>query len=84
MDGYFRRPTAIDCIGHDLYVVDAVDNSITVFVPTEFGQLVYDAIEQFDQGKALVAECAHDVFAFVWLVGFVCVGDCATGPRSRG
>ncbi|MCR5343646.1 MAG: hypothetical protein K6E70_09845 [Butyrivibrio sp.] len=51
MNGYFRRPTAIDHIGHDLYVVDALDNSITVFVPTEFGQLVYDAIEQFDQGQ---------------------------------
>ncbi len=51
MNGYFRKPTAIDHIGHDLYVVDALDNSITVFVPTEFGQLVYNAIEEFDQGK---------------------------------
>ncbi|MCR5656560.1 MAG: hypothetical protein K6G06_03760 [Butyrivibrio sp.] len=51
MNGYFRRPTAIDRIGHDLYVVDALDNSITVLVPTEFGQLVYNAVEQFDQGK---------------------------------
>ncbi|MBE5842765.1 MAG: hypothetical protein E7302_01140 [Butyrivibrio sp.] len=51
MNGYFRRPTAIDRMGHDLYIVDALDNSITVLVPTEFGQLVYDAIEQFDQGQ---------------------------------
>ena len=51
MNGYFRRPTAIDRMGHDLYIVDAIDNSITVLVPTEFGQLVYDAIEQFDQGQ---------------------------------
>ena len=51
MNGYFRRPTAIDRMGHDLYIVDALDNSITVLVPTEFGQLVYDAIEQFDEGQ---------------------------------
>ena len=51
MNGYFRRPTAIDSIGHDLYVVDALDNSITVFVPTEFGKQVYNAVEQFDQGE---------------------------------
>ena len=51
MDGYFRRPSAIDHVGHELYVVDRLDNSITVFVPTQFGELVYDAIEQFDKGQ---------------------------------
>ncbi len=51
MDGYFRRPSAIDHVGHELYVVDSLDNSITVFVPTQFGELVYDAIEQFDKGQ---------------------------------
>jgi tetratricopeptide (TPR) repeat protein len=51
MNGYFRRPTAIDHIGKDLYVVDALDNSITVYVPTEFGQTVYNAIDQFDDGQ---------------------------------
>ncbi len=51
MDGYFRRPTAIEHIGHDLYVVDDLDNSITVFVPTPFGEKVYTAIEEFDLGN---------------------------------
>lgn len=51
MDGYFRRPSAIEHIGHDLYVLDALDCSLTVFTPTEFGSLVYQAIEQFDDGK---------------------------------
>ena len=50
MDGYFRLPTAIDHMGHDLFVLDSLDCSITLFTPTEFGELVYDAIEQFDEG----------------------------------
>ncbi|SFB93536.1 hypothetical protein [Butyrivibrio sp. YAB3001] len=51
MDGYFRRPSAIDHIGHELYVLDSLDNSLTAFVPTDFGNLVYKAVEDFDQGK---------------------------------
>ncbi len=51
MDGYFRKPSAIDHIGHELYVLDSLDCSITAFVPTEFGKLVYKAIEDFDAGK---------------------------------
>ena len=51
MDGYFRRPSAIDHVGHELYVVDSLDCSITAFVPTQFGELVYKAIEDFDKGK---------------------------------
>ncbi len=51
MDGYFRRPVAIEHIGHELYVLDSLDCAITTFVPTEFGSLVYSAIELFDDGK---------------------------------
>lgn len=50
MNGYFRRPTAIEHMGHDLLVLDALDCSVTLFTPTEFGKLVYQAIEQFDEG----------------------------------
>ncbi len=50
MDGYFRQPSAVEHMGHDLLVLDALDCSITLFTPTEFGGLVYDAIEQFDDG----------------------------------
>ena len=50
MDGYFRRPMAIEHYGNELYVLDNLDCAITVFVPTEFGNLVYSAIEEFDQG----------------------------------
>ena len=50
MDGCFRRPVAIEHHGHELYVLDTLDCAITVFVPTEFGSLVYEAIDKFDQG----------------------------------
>ncbi len=51
MDGYFRRPSAIEHVGHELYVLDSLDCSITSFVPTEFGNTVYSAIEEFDKGN---------------------------------
>ena len=51
MDGYFRRPSAIEHFGNELYVLDNLDCAITVFVPTEFGNLVYSAIEDFDHGR---------------------------------
>jgi hypothetical protein len=51
MDGYFRSPISIEHMGHDLFVLDNLDNSITVFTTTEFGDLVFQAIEEFDQGN---------------------------------
>ncbi len=51
MDGYFSNPSGIEHIGHDLYVLDQKDCALTVFAPTAFGELVYKAIEEFDQGN---------------------------------
>lgn len=51
MDGYFRRPVALDHMGWDLLVLDSLDCSLTLFVPTRFGNLIYDAMEQFQAGK---------------------------------
>lgn len=51
MDGYFRRPVAIDHMGYDLFVLDNLDCAITLFTPTEFGSKVFKAIDLFDQGK---------------------------------
>nr|MCR5279842.1 hypothetical protein [Lachnospiraceae bacterium] len=51
MDGYFRQPASIEHFGRDLVVLDSLDNAITYFTPTEFGSLVYKAMELFDQGK---------------------------------
>ena len=51
MDGYFRQPAAIEHMGHDLLVLDSLDCSVTLFTPTEFGELIYSSIENFDEGN---------------------------------
>lgn len=50
MDGYFRQPIAIEHLGYDLLVLDELDCSITLFTPTKFGSLIYEAIDEFDEG----------------------------------
>lgn len=50
MDGYFRYPVAIEHMGYDLLVLDSQDCALTLFTPTEFGRLIYQAIDQFDEG----------------------------------
>ncbi len=51
MDGYFRRPIAVDHIGYDLIVLDSADCSITYFVLSDFGKDIYGAIDTFDAGQ---------------------------------
>lgn len=51
MDGYFRRPVALDHMGRDLLVLDSLDCSLTLFVPTTFGELIYNAMDQFQAGQ---------------------------------
>lgn len=55
MDGYFRLPSAIDHMGYDLLVLDKQDNSLTIFSPTDFGNYIYQAIDQFQSGNYLEA-----------------------------
>ena len=50
MYGYFKQPAALEHMGHDLLVLDSLDNSLTLFTPTEYGNKIYDAIEQFQNG----------------------------------
>lgn len=51
MDGFFRNPVALEHIGYDLYVLDQLDCSITIFTLTDFGALVFNAMEAFDDGR---------------------------------
>lgn len=51
MDGYFRNPLGIDHMGSDLLVLDQLDCAITLFAPTDFGKLVIDAMDSFDDGE---------------------------------
>jgi len=50
MDGTFSRASALDHMGYDLFVVDELKNNITVFTPTEYGQLIYDATDAYLNG----------------------------------
>lgn len=55
MDGYFRYPVAIDHMDyddkHDLFILDQFDCSITLMTPTEYGNAIFKAIEEFKDGK---------------------------------
>lgn len=55
MDGRFKLPAAVDHLGYDLLVLDSQDCSLTVFTPTEYGQLIYRAMEQYTQGDYLAS-----------------------------
>lgn len=51
IDGYFNYPVSIEHIGKDLFVLDNMNASITVFTPTEYCSLIYKAIEQYSNGE---------------------------------
>lgn len=51
MDGYFNMPIALDHMGYDLLVLDQQNCSITLFTPSEYGSLIYQAIDQFQDGE---------------------------------
>ena len=51
MDGTFTRPSGLDHMGYRLIVVDELKNNITVFTPTEYGQLIYDATDTYLNGQ---------------------------------
>lgn len=50
-EGYFKLPVSVEHMGYDLIVLDQQDASITVFTPTEFGALVFAAMDQFTAGE---------------------------------
>lgn len=51
IDGFFRLPNSIEHVGKDLFVLDNLNASITVFTPTEYGNLIYKATEEFACGE---------------------------------
>ena len=51
IDGFFRKPAAIEHIGKDLFILDSINASITVMSPTDYGNLIYKATEQFASGE---------------------------------
>ncbi len=49
--GNFRSAASLDHIDKDLFVLDSASASVTVFTPTEYGNLIYKATEQFSVGE---------------------------------
>jgi tetratricopeptide (TPR) repeat protein len=49
--GYFQYPTALDHMGNDLLVLDSRASGITILTPTQYGQLIYDALEEYNKGN---------------------------------
>ncbi len=49
--GAFTRAISLEHIGMDLLVLDQVENSITVFTPTEYGNTIYQAIGSYMRGE---------------------------------
>ncbi len=59
VDGAFTGPVALEHMGHDLLCLDQNENSITVFTPTEYGSLIYQAINEYTRGD-------YDASADTW------------------
>ena len=49
-EGAFLSAVSIEHMGHDLFVLDENECSITVFTPTEYGELIYQANDEYLRG----------------------------------
>ncbi|MBR6029311.1 MAG: NHL repeat-containing protein [Clostridia bacterium] len=49
-DGCFLAPISIEHMGYDLFCLDENECAITVFTPTEYGSLIYQASDQYLKG----------------------------------
>jgi tetratricopeptide (TPR) repeat protein len=51
VEGAFTGAISIEHMGYDLLVMDQLENSITLFQTTEYGQTIYDASEAYLRGE---------------------------------
>ena len=51
VDGAFTSAISIEHMGYNLMVLDQLENSVTVFSPTEYGMLIYNAISTYLDGE---------------------------------
>ena len=49
-EGAFLSAVSIEHMGHDMFVLDENECSITVFTPTEYGELIYQANDEYLRG----------------------------------
>ena len=50
VDGAFTGAISLEHMGYDLLCLDQNENSITVFTPTEYGRMIYQAIDEYTRG----------------------------------
>ncbi len=50
-EGTFNNAISVEHMGKDLFVLDETECSITSFVPTEYGNLIYDASDAYLNGN---------------------------------
>ncbi len=48
--GGFNNPNAVESLGNSIYILDGLNNDITVFEETLFGKYVHEAAEMFNKG----------------------------------
>lgn len=48
--GGFEKPSAIETVGKNIYILDSGKNNITVFSETNFGEKVHNAVELYNSG----------------------------------
>ena len=58
-EGTFLSPVSLEHMGYDLLALDENDCSITVFTPTEYGNLIYQASDEYLRGE-------YDASADTW------------------
>ena len=51
VNGAFTGAVSLEHMGYDLLVLDQIENSVTVFRPTEYGMLIYNACETYLNGE---------------------------------
>lgn len=51
INGFFKKPAALDHINRDLLVLDSTDCTLTVFSPTDFGTMIYEALDEYAAGN---------------------------------
>ena len=51
VDGAFTGAVSVEHFGYNLLVLDQLKNNITVFTPTEYGNMIFDAINSYLQGQ---------------------------------
>ena len=50
IDGAFTGAISVEHMGYDLLCLDQLENSITVFTPTQYGNMIYQAIDEYLRG----------------------------------